>query len=151
MRLTPLIVLVLALVAGGAWFLFAGGDKAPEDPERPDRNAGVVVGPIESVITTMRRDWNVAALDGLRALTVPAEADDDSGGAVGYLERKLEENGWLTEIPPIESVSTDKTDTIRVTATCKLHGISATHPLVVYFEWHDDAWRVATWKIPQAQ
>mgnify|MGYP001821080339 CR=1 FL=1 len=149
MRITPLTVLAIALIAGGGWYFFLKGDDDPQDSGREDRNAGVVTGPIEDVITQMRRDWDVADLDGLRAVTVAPEEDDDSGGAIGYLERRLAENGWDVEIPPIESTSVDKTDTIRVTLTCKLAGISATHPLVVYWEWQDDAWRVATWKIPK--
>ncbi|MCP5068497.1 MAG: hypothetical protein GY946_18200 [bacterium] len=152
MRITPLTILVIALVAGGAWYFLARGENDPEDAGRSDRNAGVVTGPIEDVITTMRRNWDVADLDGLRDQTAQPEADDDSGGAIGYLERRLAANGWDVGIPPIESIiSTDKTDTIRVTLTCKLAGISATHPLVLYWEWQDDAWRIATWKIPLAQ
>ena len=150
MRITPLTVLVIALIAGGGWYLFLRGDGAPEDTGRKDRNAGVATGPIEEAITQLQRNWDVADLDGLRALTAPPEEDDESGGAIGYLERRLTENGWNVEIPPIESKSVDKTDTIRATLTCKLAGISATHPLVVYWEWQDDAWRVATWKIPKA-
>ena len=151
MRITPLTVLVLALIAGGGWYFFVRGDDGPADPGRTDRNAGVVTGPIDDVITQMRRDWDVADLDGLRAVTAPPEEDDDSGGAIGYLERRLTENGWNVEIPPIESISAEKTDTIRVTLTCKLAGVSATRPLVVYWEWQDDAWRVATWKIPKTE